>query len=69
MAEVDTIVGLARELGVSRKQLCHWRDRFQGGGRLGLKRQRGRAVRKQIAAPCLRNRVVPSILGKVLLNL
>lgn len=42
MAEADTIVGLAKELGISRKQLYHWRDRLQAGGRTGLKRRRGR---------------------------
>jgi transposase-like protein len=40
MAEADTIVGLAKELGISRKQLYHWRDRLQAGGRAGLKRRR-----------------------------
>lgn len=35
MAEADTIVGLTKELGVSRMQLYQWRDRFQAGGRVG----------------------------------
>src|SRR5215469_212214 len=42
MAETDTIVGLAKELGISRKELYHWRDKFHAGGRAGLKRRRGR---------------------------
>lgn len=42
MAEADTIVSLAKELGISRKQLYQWRDRFQAGGGAGLKRRRGR---------------------------
>ena len=53
MAEADTIVGLAKELGISRKQLYHWRDRFQAGGRVGLKRRKGRppGSRSQSASP------------------
>src|SRR5579864_9287477 len=53
MAEADTIVGLAKELGVSRKQLYQWRDRFQAGGRVGLKRRRGRppGSRSQAVSP------------------
>jgi transposase-like protein len=42
MAEADTIVGLAKELGIPRKLLYQWRDRLQAGGRAGLKRRRGR---------------------------
>ena len=48
MAEADTIVGLAKELGISRKQLYHWRDRLQAGGRAGLKRP---GSSSQIASP------------------
>ena len=53
MAEADTIVGLAKELGISRKQLYHWRDRLQGEGRAGLKRRRGRppGSSSQIVSP------------------
>jgi transposase len=53
MAEADTIVGLAKELGISRKQLYHWRDRFRAGGRVGLKRRKGRppGSRSQSASP------------------
>ena len=42
MAEADTIVDLAKELGIPRKLLYQWRDRLQAGGRAGLKRRRGR---------------------------
>jgi transposase len=42
MAEADTIVDLAKELGIPRKVLYQWRDRLQAGGRAGLKRRRGR---------------------------
>lgn len=53
MAEADTIVGLAQELGIPRKLLYQWRDRFQAEGRTGLKRRRGRPPRSrsQIISP------------------
>src|SRR5271156_6524897 len=42
MAQATTIVGLAKQLGVRRKLLYQWRDRFQAEGRAGLERRRGR---------------------------
>ncbi len=42
MAEATTIVGLAKQLGVRRKHLYEWRDRFELEGRSGLERRRGR---------------------------
>ena len=53
MAEAKTIIGLAKELGISRKLLYQWRDRLQAGGRAGLERRRGRppGSSSQIASP------------------
>jgi transposase-like protein len=42
MAGATTIVGLAKQLGVRRKLLYEWRDRFEAEGRAGLERRRGR---------------------------
>jgi transposase-like protein len=42
MAEATSIVGLAEELGVRRKLLYEWRDRFQAEGSAGLERRVGR---------------------------
>jgi transposase len=42
MARAQTIVGLAKELGVRRKLLYQWRDQFRAGGRAGLEPRRGR---------------------------
>jgi transposase len=47
MAQADTIVGLARELGIPRKLLYQWRERFQGGDGVGLERRRGRPPRNR----------------------
>ena len=42
MAEAETIVALAKELGIRRKLLYKWRDQFRAEGRAGLERRRGR---------------------------
>ena len=42
MAQAETIIGLAKELGVRRKLLYKWRDQFRAEGRAGLERRRGR---------------------------
>jgi transposase-like protein len=42
MAQAETIVGLAEELGVRRKLLYQWRDQFRTAGRAGLEGRRGR---------------------------
>jgi transposase-like protein len=42
MAGAASIVGLAKRLGVRRKLLYEWRDRFEEEGRAGLERRRGR---------------------------
>jgi transposase len=53
MAQAETIVGLARELGIRRKLLYQWRDQFQAGDRVGLERRRGRppGSRSQTVSP------------------
>jgi transposase len=38
MAETDSIVGLARELGLERKLLYCWREQYQQGGSEALRR-------------------------------
>ena len=38
MAETPNIVGLAQELGLERKLLYCWRDRYEAGGAEGLRR-------------------------------
>lgn len=38
MAETESIVGLARELGIERKLLYCWRDQYAAGGAAGLRR-------------------------------
>lgn len=45
MAEADSIVGLARELGVERKLLYCWREQYRNGGSEALRRV-GRPVRR-----------------------
>jgi transposase len=42
MAGAASIVGLARQLGVRRKLLYQWRDRFQAEGKAGFERRVGR---------------------------
>src|ERR1700753_1938474 len=42
MADAKTIIGLARELGIARKFLYQWRDRFAAGGIGALEGGRGR---------------------------
>jgi len=42
MEQADTIVGLARELGIQRKLLYQWRDKFRARGSVGLERRKGR---------------------------
>jgi transposase len=42
MAQAETIIGLAKDLGVRRKLLYQWRDQFRAEGRAGLERRRGR---------------------------
>ena len=53
MAQAETIVGLAQELGIRRKLLYQWRDQFQSGDRVGLERRRGRppGSRSQTVSP------------------
>jgi transposase len=53
MAQAETIVGLAQELGIRRKLLYQWRDQFQAGDRVGLERRRGRppGSRSQTVSP------------------
>jgi transposase-like protein len=42
MAQAETIIGLAKDLGVRRKLLYQWRDQFRAEGRAGLERRRNR---------------------------
>ena len=42
MAQVKTISGLAKELGIRRKFLYQWRHQLEAEGRAGLERRRGR---------------------------
>jgi transposase len=53
MAQAETIMGLAKELGIRRKLLYQWRDQFQAGDRMGLERRRGRppGSRSQTVSP------------------
>jgi transposase-like protein len=53
MAQAETIIGLANELGVRRKLLYKWRDQFRAEGRAGLERRRGRppGSKSQIVSP------------------
>lgn len=46
MAETDSIVGLARELGLERKLLYCWREQYQKGGSEALRRV-GRPAQRQ----------------------
>lgn len=46
MAETDSIVGLARELGLERKLLYCWREQYQNGGSEALRRV-GRPAQRQ----------------------
>jgi transposase-like protein len=53
MAQADTIVGLAKELGIQRKLLYQWRDKFRARGSVGLERRKGRppGSRSQTVSP------------------
>ena len=42
MAQAETIIGLAKELGVRRKLLYKWRDQVRAEGKAGLERRVGR---------------------------
>jgi transposase len=42
MASATSIIGLAAQLGVRRKLLYQWRERFQAEGRVGFERRVGR---------------------------
>ena len=50
--EPDVLVGLfssdvlARELGVSRKSICKWRERYRGSGAMALRRA------ERVGQPC-----------------
>lgn len=55
MAETDSIVGLARELGLERKLLYSWREQYQKGGsealrRVGRPRRAGRGAGAALGA-------------------
>jgi transposase len=53
MEQADTIVGLAKELGIQRKLLYQWRDKFRARGSVGLERRKGRppGSRSQTVSP------------------
>ncbi len=53
MAQAETIVGLAKELGIQRKLLYQWRDKFRARGSVGLERRKGRppGSRSQTVSP------------------
>jgi transposase len=53
MEQADTIVGLAKELGIQRKLLYQWRDKFRARGSVGLGRRKGRppGSRSQTVSP------------------
>lgn len=69
MAAGENVSALARELGVRRKYLYQWRERFRLGGPVAL-RSRGRPTKTEVlamqevsAAPVLRTRVMPDPVG------
>jgi transposase len=49
MAAGENVSGLARELGVRRKYLYQWRERFRAGGVIALRR-RGRPTKAEVLA-------------------
>jgi transposase len=49
MAAGENVSALARELGVRRKYLYQWRERFQAGGPVAL-RSRGRPTKAEVLA-------------------
>jgi transposase-like protein len=49
MAAGENVSALARELGVRRKYLYQWRERFRSGGAVAL-RSRGRPTRAEVLA-------------------
>ena len=49
MAAGENVSALARELGVRRKYLYQWRDRFRAGGAVAL-RSRGRPRKSEVLA-------------------
>lgn len=69
MAAGENVSALARELGVQRKCLYQWRERFRAGGPVALRR-RGRptkaellALQEAVVAPALRAPVMPNPAG------
>jgi transposase len=72
MAGAASIVGLAKQLGVRRKLLYEWRDRFEAEGRSGLERRRGRPPGSKLeelsppapSAPELRIAELERLLGR-----
>jgi transposase-like protein len=51
MFQGENVSALARELGIKRKLLYQWRDRFRAGGEAGL-RSRGRPKRDFLDGVC-----------------
>src|SRR3954447_4779321 len=49
MAAGESVSALARELGVRRKYLYQWRERFRAGGAIAL-RSRGRPTKAEVLA-------------------
>jgi transposase-like protein len=62
MAAGENVSALSRELGVPRKCLYQWRDRFRVGGPVAL-RSRGRPTLAEVAA--MRSGAVPEALASV----
>ena len=47
----ENVSALARELGVSRKSIYQWRDRFRLAGGQALRSRRGRISKAEVLAP------------------
>jgi transposase len=60
MASGENVSALARELGVRRKYLYQWRERFRAGGAIAL-RSRGRPTKAEVLAMSAGPEALPEI--------
>ena len=64
MAAGENVSALARELGVRRKYLYQWRERFRAGGAIAL-RDRGRPSKSEVLAMRAGGEAAPSVSAAV----
>jgi transposase-like protein len=60
----ENVSALARELGVRRKYLYHWRERFRLGGPIAL-RSRGRPTKAEVLAMRAGSEALPEVSARM----